>query len=93
MNSPIATHDTSLHAVVLFDGVCNLCNGAVKFVISRSPELHTRREVLSSESHTLNQRFNAPAAFIRPTRNITAATSATAARNMAIIALRRSERF
>lgn len=25
------------HAVVLFDGVCNLCNGAVIFIIERDP--------------------------------------------------------
>ena len=25
-------------SVVLFDGVCNLCNGAVRFVIDRDPE-------------------------------------------------------
>jgi predicted DCC family thiol-disulfide oxidoreductase YuxK len=26
------------HPVVLFDGVCNLCTGAVKWIISRDPE-------------------------------------------------------
>jgi predicted DCC family thiol-disulfide oxidoreductase YuxK len=26
-----------LRAVILFDGVCNLCNGAVRFVIERDP--------------------------------------------------------
>ncbi|RAW01669.1 thiol-disulfide oxidoreductase DCC family protein [Pseudochryseolinea flava] len=26
------------HPVVLFDGVCNLCNGAVQFVIKRDPD-------------------------------------------------------
>ena len=25
-------------SIVLFDGVCNLCNGAVQFIISRDPE-------------------------------------------------------
>jgi predicted DCC family thiol-disulfide oxidoreductase YuxK len=25
------------HAVVLFDGVCNLCNGAVQFIVRRDP--------------------------------------------------------
>jgi predicted DCC family thiol-disulfide oxidoreductase YuxK len=25
-------------AVILFDGVCNLCNGAVQFIIARDPE-------------------------------------------------------
>ena len=28
---------TSRNAVILFDGVCNLCNGAVNFVIDRDP--------------------------------------------------------
>jgi predicted DCC family thiol-disulfide oxidoreductase YuxK len=27
-------------AVVLFDGVCNLCNGIVRFVIARDPDAH-----------------------------------------------------
>ncbi len=26
------------HAIVLFDGVCNLCNGAVNFIIQRDQE-------------------------------------------------------
>jgi predicted DCC family thiol-disulfide oxidoreductase YuxK len=30
-----ATHQFS--SVILFDGVCNLCNGAVQFVIARDP--------------------------------------------------------
>ena len=25
------------HAIVLFDGVCNLCNGAVQFILARDP--------------------------------------------------------
>ena len=25
------------HSIILFDGVCNLCNGAVNFVIKRDP--------------------------------------------------------
>lgn len=29
--------DTGDKIVVLFDGVCNLCNGAVKFIIKRDP--------------------------------------------------------
>tara|TARA_B110000003_G_C16582002_1_gene508436 strand:- start:746 stop:1153 length:408 start_codon:yes stop_codon:yes gene_type:complete len=27
----------STHSIILFDGVCNLCNGAVNFVIKRDP--------------------------------------------------------
>lgn len=26
------------HPVILFDGVCNLCNGAVQFIIKRDPD-------------------------------------------------------
>lgn len=29
--------DTSSKVLVLFDGVCNLCNGAVQFIIKRDP--------------------------------------------------------
>ena len=29
--------DTIRHPVILFDGVCNLCNGWVNFVINRDP--------------------------------------------------------
>lgn len=29
---------TSKHSVILFDGVCNLCNGAVTFIIKRDPK-------------------------------------------------------
>jgi predicted DCC family thiol-disulfide oxidoreductase YuxK len=35
-------------AVVLFDGVCNLCNGAVRFVIARDPRGQFRFAPLGS---------------------------------------------
>jgi predicted DCC family thiol-disulfide oxidoreductase YuxK len=35
-------------AVILFDGVCNLCNGFVRFVIARDPGAHFRFAALSS---------------------------------------------
>lgn len=35
-------------AVVLFDGVCNLCNGFVQFIIVRDPDRHFRFGALSS---------------------------------------------
>ena len=38
------------HAVVLFDGVCNLCNGFVRFVIPRDPPGHIRFAALQSEA-------------------------------------------
>jgi predicted DCC family thiol-disulfide oxidoreductase YuxK len=28
---------TTFHAIVLFDGVCNLCTGTVKFIVPRDP--------------------------------------------------------
>jgi predicted DCC family thiol-disulfide oxidoreductase YuxK len=36
-------------AVVLFDGVCNLCNGAVTFIIDRDPAVYFRFAPLQSE--------------------------------------------
>lgn len=36
-------------AVILFDGVCNLCNGAVTFIIDRDPDAHFRFAPLQSE--------------------------------------------
>lgn len=35
--SPMNT-DRTIHPVILFDGVCNLCSGAVQFVIKRDPK-------------------------------------------------------
>ena len=32
------TEITSTKATILFDGVCNLCNGSVNFIIDRDPE-------------------------------------------------------
>ncbi len=36
-------------AIVFFDGVCNLCNGFVQFIIKRDPHDHFRFAALSSE--------------------------------------------
>jgi predicted DCC family thiol-disulfide oxidoreductase YuxK len=36
--------------VVLFDGVCNLCNGAVRFLIARDPSARFRLAALQSEA-------------------------------------------
>lgn len=38
------------HPVLLFDGVCNLCNGAVQFIIDRDPEGVFRFASLQSEA-------------------------------------------
>ena len=35
--SPSGIRDSASRSVVLFDGVCNLCNGFVQFVIPRDP--------------------------------------------------------
>ncbi len=40
----------SPHAVVLFDGVCNLCNGAVQFVIPRDAPGYFRFAALQSDA-------------------------------------------
>ena len=37
------------HALVLFDGVCNLCNAAVNFVIDRDPRGYFKFAALQSE--------------------------------------------
>ncbi len=37
-------------AVILFDGVCNLCNGFVQFVIERDPSAQFRFASLQSEA-------------------------------------------
>ena len=37
------------HPVVLFDGVCNLCNGAVQFIVDRDPRGTFRFTSLQSE--------------------------------------------
>lgn len=40
---------TGNHIVVLFDGVCNLCNGAVQFIIKRDPSFVFKFASLQSE--------------------------------------------
>jgi predicted DCC family thiol-disulfide oxidoreductase YuxK len=37
------------HGIILFDGVCNLCNGAVTFIIDRDPAAYFRFAPLQSE--------------------------------------------
>ena len=38
------------HAIIFFDGVCNLCNGFVQFVIERDPQGYFRFASLQSEA-------------------------------------------
>jgi predicted DCC family thiol-disulfide oxidoreductase YuxK len=40
----------SAHGVILFDGVCNLCNGAVSFVLKRDPGGYFRFASLQSKA-------------------------------------------
>ena len=39
-----------MSATVLFDGVCNLCNGFVQFVIARDPHAYFRFGALTSDA-------------------------------------------
>ena len=41
--------DTAIHPLVLFDGVCNLCNASVDFLVRRDP--HARLRFASLQSH------------------------------------------
>lgn len=42
-------HIDGHHALVLFDGVCNLCNGFVNFIIDRDPKGYFKFAALQSE--------------------------------------------
>ncbi|MEM6966214.1 MAG: thiol-disulfide oxidoreductase DCC family protein [Bacteroidota bacterium] len=49
------------HPILLFDGVCNLCNGFVQFVIERDPDGKFRFAALQSEEgKQLLKHFNLP---------------------------------
>lgn len=39
----------SPHAIVLFDGICNLCNRSVQFMIDHDPDAHLHFASLQSE--------------------------------------------
>jgi predicted DCC family thiol-disulfide oxidoreductase YuxK len=47
--APALPVDPAEHPIVLFDGVCNLCNGVVRFVIDRDPRARFRFASLQSE--------------------------------------------
>ncbi len=49
MENPTATASIT-PSVILFDGVCNLCNGFVQFVIQRDPDAHFHFAALQSEA-------------------------------------------
>jgi predicted DCC family thiol-disulfide oxidoreductase YuxK len=47
------------HKIILFDGVCNLCNGAVNFVIERDKKKVFKFAALQSEiGQELTSKFN-----------------------------------
>jgi predicted DCC family thiol-disulfide oxidoreductase YuxK len=53
--------DPSSHPVVLFDGLCNLCEGSVLFIIKRDPSKIFRFASLQSKfGQDLLQRFQLP---------------------------------
>lgn len=45
-----ADRHISRHAILLFDGVCSLCNGFVNFVIDRDPEGYFKLGALQSDA-------------------------------------------
>jgi len=38
------------HTIVLFDGVCNLCSGVVRFIVARDPHARFRFAALQSDA-------------------------------------------
>ncbi|PKL78374.1 MAG: hypothetical protein CVV27_03400 [Candidatus Melainabacteria bacterium HGW-Melainabacteria-1] len=51
------------HAILLFDGVCNVCNGAVNFIIDHDPDGYFKFASLQSEAgQDLLKRFKLPTA-------------------------------
>lgn len=43
-------NNASINKIVLYDGVCGLCNGAVKFIIARDPEARFQFAALQSDA-------------------------------------------
>ena len=39
-----------MEKIILFDGVCNLCNSSVQFIIKRDPNGHFKFASLQSET-------------------------------------------
>jgi predicted DCC family thiol-disulfide oxidoreductase YuxK len=50
MGSPDPLIEPAPHNLVLFDGICNLCNGAVQFIIKRDPRQKFRFASLQSKA-------------------------------------------
>ena len=47
---PDAPHSAPAQHVILFDGVCNLCNASVRFVLKRDPNSHFQFAALQSSA-------------------------------------------
>lgn len=53
------------HPIILFDGVCNLCEGSVRFIIQRDPDAVFRFAALQSKAGTrLLQAYHLDAAML-----------------------------
>ncbi|MCH8497878.1 MAG: thiol-disulfide oxidoreductase DCC family protein [Marinobacter sp.] len=53
--------DTDTRHIVVFDGVCNFCNGAVNFIIKRDPDgIFAFTPMQSELAQALTERFNVP---------------------------------
>jgi len=50
MNPQLKTLIDQGKTILLFDGVCNLCNGLVQFILARDPKKHIYFASLQSES-------------------------------------------
>lgn len=60
---PLADVDLGAGPILLFDGVCNLCSGVVRFVAPRDPNADLRFASLQSEvGQALLDRFDLPTA-------------------------------
>ncbi|MDZ7842320.1 MAG: thiol-disulfide oxidoreductase DCC family protein [Gammaproteobacteria bacterium] len=57
MNGPPGNHDPG-HRIVLYDGICNLCNASVRFIINRDPDgLYRFAHLQSSTGSDLARRY------------------------------------
>ncbi len=63
---PVAPSKEVAPAVVLFDGVCNLCNSTVHFIIARDPKAYFRFAPLQSASAAALLGDKAPGADVAP---------------------------
>ncbi|MEM0992575.1 MAG: thiol-disulfide oxidoreductase DCC family protein [Bacteroidota bacterium] len=66
MTTAPVTATTTTHPILLFDGVCNLCNGFVQFVIKIDPEAKLRFASLQSDAgRALLKEFDLPVADLK----------------------------